>query len=139
MAHYAFINENNIVTEVITGIDEDNTDDLPDGFDSWEAWYADFRGQTCKRTSYNTVANTHTDSGTPFRGSYPRIGDKYHEDKDVFAVEPPYSDWILDDNGVWNPPEEMPLDGTPYVWNENKGEWESDEGVTETVELPPIE
>ena len=48
MAHYAFINEQNIVTEVITGIDEDKTDDLPDGFDSWEAWYADFRGQTCK-------------------------------------------------------------------------------------------
>ena len=35
MAHYAFINENNIVTEVITGVDEDKTDDLPDGFDSW--------------------------------------------------------------------------------------------------------
>lgn len=50
MAHYAFINSNNIVTEVITGVDEDKTDDLPDGFDSWEAWYGDFRGQTCKRT-----------------------------------------------------------------------------------------
>ena len=36
MAHYAFIDDNNIVREVITGIDEDNTDDLPDGFDSWE-------------------------------------------------------------------------------------------------------
>jgi len=55
MAHYAFINDNNIVTEVIVGINEDNTETLPEGFADWEAWYGDFRGQTCKRTSYNTV------------------------------------------------------------------------------------
>ena len=55
MAHYAFLNDNNIVTEVIVGKDEDDNADLPEGFDSWEAWYADFRGQTCKRTSYNTM------------------------------------------------------------------------------------
>ena len=61
MAHYAFINENNIVTEVIVGKNEDDTTDLPEGFADWEAWYAHFRGQTCKRTSYNTVANTHTE------------------------------------------------------------------------------
>ena len=59
MAHYAFLNDNNIVTEVITGIDEDVTEGLPEGFADWEAWYADFRGQTCKRTSYNTMANAH--------------------------------------------------------------------------------
>ena len=70
MAHYAFINENNIVTEVITGIDEDVTEGLPEGFADWEAWYADFRGQTCKRTSYNTIANAHSDGGTAFRGNY---------------------------------------------------------------------
>ena len=57
----------------------------------------------------------------------------------MFAPEAPYESWSLDEDGVWQPPEEMPLDGTPYVWNENKQEWESDEGVTETVELPPIE
>ena len=74
MAHYAFINDNNIVTEVIVGIDEDNTTDLPEGFADWEAWYADFRGQTCKRTSYNTSANAHTDGGTAFRGNYAGIG-----------------------------------------------------------------
>ena len=51
MAHYAFINDNNIVTEVIVGIDEDNTETLPEGFSSWEEWYGDCRGQTCKRTS----------------------------------------------------------------------------------------
>ena len=42
MAHYAFLNDNNIVTEVIVGKDEDDNADLPEGFDSWEAWYAIF-------------------------------------------------------------------------------------------------
>ena len=74
MAHYAFLNENNIVTEVITGIDEDVTEGLPEGFADWEAWYADFRGQTCKRTSYNTMANAHSGEGTAFRGNYAGIG-----------------------------------------------------------------
>ena len=59
MAHYAFLNENNKVIEVITGKSEDDTDTLPEGFDSWEDWYEDFRGLTCKRTSYNTRANTY--------------------------------------------------------------------------------
>jgi len=49
MAHYAFLDENNIVTEVIVGIDEKET---IEGLDP-ETWYANFRGQSCKRTSYN--------------------------------------------------------------------------------------
>jgi len=49
MAHYAFLDENNIVTEVIVGIDET---ELIDGLDT-ETWYGNFRGQVCKRTSYN--------------------------------------------------------------------------------------
>ena len=49
MAHYAFIDENNIVTEVIVGIDET---ELIEGLDT-ETWYSNFRGQTCKRTSFN--------------------------------------------------------------------------------------
>ena len=49
MAHYAFLDENNIVTEVITGIDEN---ELIEGLDP-ETWYGNFRGQVCKRTSYN--------------------------------------------------------------------------------------
>ena len=49
MAHYAFLNEDNIVTEVIIGIDET---ELIEGLDP-ETWYGNFRGQSCKRTSYN--------------------------------------------------------------------------------------
>ena len=80
MAHYAFLNSNNIVTEVIVGKDESEDTD-------WEVYYGNIRGQICKRTSYNTVGNEHTDSGTPFRGNYAGIGYTYDETNDVF-VEP---------------------------------------------------
>ena len=57
MAHYSFINDENIVVEVITGKDEDDLETLPEGFASWEEYYETKRdGLTCKRTSYNTQA-----------------------------------------------------------------------------------
>lgn len=68
MAHYAFLDENNIVTEVIVGRDEEDTTC------DWEAHYGEIRGQVCKRTSYN--AN--------IRGKYAAIGDLYDEVNDVF-------------------------------------------------------
>ena len=72
MAHYAFLNENNIVTEVITGKDET---ELIDGLDP-ETWYGNFRGQVCKRTSYHGK----------IRGQYAGIGMKYDPVKDEFVV-----------------------------------------------------
>ena len=125
MAHYAFLDENNIVTEVIAGIDEDETDDLPDGFDSWEAWYGDFRGQTCKRTSYNTFANGHSDGGTAFRGNYAGIGYTYDETNDVFYTPKPYDSWILNTSTwIWEAPVDYPDDGKRYVWNEDNTSWD---------------
>ena len=67
MAHYAFLNEQNIVIEVIVGRDEDQGTD-------WAAYYAAVRGQRCLRTSY---------SGR-IRGKYAGIGDVYDEQLDVF-------------------------------------------------------
>jgi len=119
MAHYAFINDDNIVVEVITGIDEDETDNLPDGFDSWEAWYADFRGLTCKRTSYNTVSNTHKLGGTPFRGNYAGLGSTYDETNDVFYGPRPYASWSLNDDWDWVAPLAYPDDGEAYHWDED--------------------
>ena len=84
MAHYAFLNDNNIVTEVIVGKDESDTDTLPECFDSWEVWYADFRGQPCKRTSYNTFGLSPTLDGTPYRGNFAVIEITYEADKKVF-------------------------------------------------------
>jgi hypothetical protein len=74
MAHYAFLNENNVVTEVITGIDET---ELIEGLDP-ETWYGNFRGQTCKRTSYNNN----------FRGVYAGIGYTYDAELDEFIAPP---------------------------------------------------
>lgn len=125
MAHYAFINENNIVTEVIVGKDEDDLDTLPEGFANWEEWYGDFRGQTCKRTSYNTIANTHTGDGTPFRGNYAGIGFSYDPDNDVFLAPKPYPSWVLNETTwTWEAPVAYPTDGEAYIWNENQGNWE---------------
>ncbi len=125
MAHYAFLNDNNIVTEVITGVDEDAKDDLPSEFSSWEEFYADFRGQTCKRTSYNTIGNEHNDSGTAFRGNYAGIGYTYDETNDVFIASKPYASWTMDESTwTWEAPEAYPDDGKNYTWNENKEEWE---------------
>ena len=118
MAHYAFINENNIVTEVIVGKDEDDLDTLPEGFADWEEWYGDFRGQTCKRTSYNTIANTHTGDGTPFRGNYAGIGFTYDTENDVFYPPQPYPSWTLSADWVWEAPVAYPTDGQSYSWNE---------------------
>jgi hypothetical protein len=75
MAHYAFLNENNIVTEVIVGIDESES---IEGLDP-ETWYGNFRGQTCKRTSYNGN----------IRKNYAGIGDVYDEDRDAFIAPKP--------------------------------------------------
>ena len=102
MAHYAFLNDNNIVTEVIVGKDEDDNADLPEGFDSWEAWYGDYRGQTCKRTSYNTFGNSHTLDGTPYRGNYAGIGARLQKKIDkveiteVISGGPAWRDNILE-------------------------------------------
>ena len=73
MAHYAFLNEQNVVTEVIVGRDEN---DLPTGISSWETYYGNLRGQVCIRTSYN--AN--------IRGKFAGIGDIYDAVADVFVA-----------------------------------------------------
>lgn len=128
MAHYAFINDNNIVTEVITGRDEDDIEELPEGFDSWEEVYADYRGQTCKRTSYNTFGNEHILDGTPFRGNYAGKSYIYDEDNDVFYPQKPYSSWSLSENWVWEAPIEYPDDGEQYIWNENAYQGDNTQG-----------
>lgn len=94
MAHYAFLNDNNIVTEVITGRDED---EVVEGVSDWEAHYSAIRGQRCLRTSYNTYAGVHANGGTPFRGNYAGIGYTYDEALDAFIPPKPGDDWILNE------------------------------------------
>ena len=85
MAHYAFLNDQNIVVAVIVGRDED---DLPDGITSWEDYYGEFRGLRCLRTSYNTRNGEHLTGGTPFRGTYAGVGYRYDHDLDEFVAPP---------------------------------------------------
>jgi len=118
MAHYAFLDENNIVTLVIVGKDEGE-----DGID-WEQWYGDFRGQVCRRTSYNTTGNVHSNGGTPYRGNYACIGYTYRADIDAFVPPQPYPSWTLDSNVVWQPPVPLPSNDKIYQWDENNQAWE---------------
>jgi hypothetical protein len=109
MAHYAFLDTNNVVTEVITGIDET---ELIEGL-APETWYGNFRGQVCKRTSYNNN----------IRKQYAGIGYTYNADADVFVKPQPYLSWTLDANHDWQPPTPMPLTGGPFEWSEEDLEW----------------
>ena len=109
MAHYAFLDENNIVTEVITGIDET---ELIEGL-SPEIWYGNFRGQVCKRTSYNSK----------IRGVYAGLGYSYNAEDDIFVTPKPYPSWIRS-GSFWEAPIEYPNDDKIYNWNESKLKWD---------------
>ncbi len=111
MAHYAFLNNNNIVTEVITGINET---ELIEGLDT-ETWYGNFRGQVCKRTSYNNN----------IRKNYAGIGYTYDTARDAFIAPKPFNSWVLDEETCrWEAPVAYPTDGDRYTWNELTLSWD---------------
>jgi hypothetical protein len=124
MAHYAFLDENNIVTEVIVGKNEGE-----EGVD-WEAHYGAFRGQVCKRTSYNTYGGVHVNGGTPYRKNYAGFGYTFDSERDAFISPKPFASWVLDEQTcLWNAPVAMPADagtGEPpkrYSWDEATTSW----------------
>jgi hypothetical protein len=116
MAHYAFLDENNVVTEVITGIDET---ELIEGLDT-ETWYGNFRNQVCKRTSYNNN----------YRKNYAGIGYTYDEERDAFIPPKPFNSWLLDEETcLWEAPVAYPENNDPeinnyYIWNEDTVSWD---------------
>ena len=107
MAHYAFLNENNVVTEVITGKDET---ELIEGLDP-ETWYGNFRGQVCKRTSYNNK----------IRKQYAGIGYTYDPEADEFVTPQPYKSWTLNANNDWQAP--TPKPEGKFYWDEESLSW----------------
>ncbi len=111
MAHYAFLDNNNVVTEVITGIHETET---IEGL-STETWYGNFRGQVCKRTSYNNN----------IRKKYAAIGDTYDATRDAFIAPKPFNSWTLDEVTCrWQAPTPMPTtEGKFYYWSEDDLSW----------------
>ena len=122
MAHYAFLDENNLVIEVITGVDEyELIEDKPA-----ETWYGEFRNKKCKRTSYNTLNNTHILGGTPFRGNYAGIGYTYDETWDIFIPPKPLPSFIMNyEIADWEPPvpKPEPIDGFIWRWSEPNIKW----------------
>lgn len=89
MAHYAFLDKNNIVTEVITGVDETQ---LIEGLDA-ETWYGNFRNQVCKRTSYNGN----------IRKNFAGIGFSYSLELDAFVPPKCHTEAVLNnETAQWN-------------------------------------
>lgn len=124
MAHYALINHENLVVEVITGVDENETQIDLDGSEiggsteAWEQFYQTrpwFEGLTCKRTSYNNN----------IRKQFAGIGFTYDPNADIFILPRPYLSWSLDENYDWQPPIPRPNDGLMYFWNEDDQDWEA--------------
>lgn len=110
MAHYAFLDDNSVVTEVITGIDET---ELIEGL-SPEEWYGNFRRQKCVRTSYHGN----------IRKNYAGIGFIYDPVRDAFYEPQPFPSWTLnEDTCKWEPPTPYPTNGFGYWWDEPTLSW----------------
>ena len=108
MAHFAKINENNIVTQVIVA-DQDFID-MIEG-----EWV---------QTSYNTYGGKHLLGGTPLRYNYAGIGYIYNREYDAFHTPQPYNSWILNkETFIWEPPIPYPTDGKMYNWDESIINW----------------
>ncbi len=116
MAHFAELNEDNIVLRVIVVNNEDCLD--ANGVELEEvgaAFCHNLLGGIWKQTSYNGS----------FRKNYAGNGYKYDAEKDAFISPKPFSKWILnEDTCQWEPPVAYPDDEKFYVWNDNKGVWE---------------
>lgn len=117
MAHWAEIDKDNIVLRVVVG----NNNDPDEGY----SWLVNNLGGTWVKTSYNTVAGTHTKGGTPFRKNFAGIGFTYSPSRDAFIGKKPYSSWVLNEETCcWDSPTPYPTDGLKYIWNESIKDWE---------------
>jgi hypothetical protein len=108
MAYYAFLDENNVVTEVIAGRDEW---EIVDEVSDWEEHYGSIRGQRCVRTSYN---------GT-IRKQYAGIGFSFDPEADVFIAPKPFPSWILNASYDWEAP--IPRPEGDVRWDEDEQAW----------------
>lgn len=118
MAHYAILDENNIVTQVIVGKDEN--EQLPEGYISWEEYYGG------KKTSYNTFQGEHLLGGTPFRKNYAAIGYFYDSNRDAFIPPKIFNSWTLNEETCqWEPPIPLPAHeiNERYIWSEADQIW----------------
>lgn len=127
MSHFAQIDENNIVMQVV--VCDDN---LPnEGLDMLE----EAVGGRWIKTSYNTIGGVHLLGGTPFRMNFAAIGGVYDEARDAFIPPKPYPSWILNEETLlWEAPVPRPSDPAPFVWDEGSVSW-----ITPAMPEPPVE
>ena len=128
MAHFAKLDENNVVIFVTVGRDEDN---------GKEAELSARTGDVYKQTSYNTHGGVHALGGTPFRKNYAGLGYTYDAGRDAFIAPKPYASWLLNETTcLWDSPVPYPTDvGTEenpkrYSWDEATTSWILIETVT---------
>ena len=118
MAHFANINSDNIVTQVLVVSDND----APRGHDFLSKDLG--LGGTWIQTSYNTRGGEHSNGGTPLRKNYAGIGYTYDSGRDAFIPPKPYASWVLDEaTCLWNAPVAYPTDGKMYSWDESTTSW----------------
>lgn len=112
MAHFAQINENNIVVQVIVAEQDFINSGAVGDPSSWI------------QTSYNTRGGQHQLGGTPLRKNYAGIGYTYDAQRDAFIAPQPFPSWVLDeDTCLWQAPTPMPTDGQTYRWEESQVNW----------------
>ena len=118
MAHFAEIDENNIVTRVLV-VDDANENDGQT-----------FLAETCNlggtwiKTSYNTQGGVHSNGGTPLRKNYAGIGYTYDSERDAFISPKPFASWVLDEETCqWNSPVRLPDEENLYFWDEAELKW----------------
>jgi hypothetical protein len=114
MAHFAKIDENNVVTQVVVVANKDTAD--ADGVEKEHigaAFLESVLGGTWKQTSYNGN----------IRKNYAGIGYTYDADIDAFVPPKPYPSWVLDADAQWQAPVPMPDDGKMYSWDEDAQSW----------------
>ena len=113
MSHFAKIDENNLVTQVIVAEQDVINTGL---FGDPALWI---------QTSYNTYGGVHSLGGTPLRKNYAGIGYTYDSARDAFIAPKPFNSWVLDEfTCMWNPPTPMPVsEGKTYSWDESTTSW----------------
>ena len=116
MAHFAQLDENNVVTQVIV---VHNNDCQIDGVESEDAGIL-----FCKQLFGTETRWNQTSYNGNIRKNYAGIGYTYDEQRDAFIPPKPYASWVLDeDKCQWKAPVDMPTDGQMYSWDEATTSW----------------
>lgn len=117
MAHFAQLNENNIVTQVIVI----NNDDILDqnGNESEQLGI-----QVCKNLLGQNTNWAQTSYNANFRKNYAGIGFTFDSGRDAFIPPKPFNSWVLNEETcLWEAPTPYPNDGNTYFWDEQTTSW----------------